>query len=132
MTMSAAQPADPEHPCLNARGQADVIDLTRRRTRGHHDPAGRWNQRMGTPPPQEPRPGRDRTDIEVVADEVELWMKDIRQSLRDERTAAVFIRALEFVDQILHGAVAKQLITEQQRAELAALFDAAKQAPEHL
>ena len=83
---------------------------------------------MNTPPSH----GQDRTPLELVADDIEVWLNGIRESLTDERTAAIYVRTLEFVEHILHGAVAQDLITEQQRSELAGLLDAVKQAPDHV
>ena len=130
MPMSAADPADPTRSYLNTGGRGAVIDISKHRPpwRGTaaDEARGRWTA-MNTPPDHGPRP--DRTPLELVADDVEVWLNAIRESLTDERTAAVYVRTLEFVEHILHGAVAQEMITEQQRSELADLLAAAKQAP---
>lgn len=129
--MSAADPATPERGFLNGHGHGAVIDMTKRRGGGRGASAearGRWNA-MSTPPPGR---GHNRTPIELVADDMEGWFNSVQRSLSNEETAAVFVRSCEIFDHILKGAVAQQLITEEQRLKLADLLEAAKKAPDHI
>lgn len=128
--MSAAEPADPTRPyVVNTTRGAAVLDMTKRlRHAGAPTAArGRWNT-MTTPAPEPPH-GRNRSDLEGVADFVEKWFNDIEVTLTDPAAAAVFVRTVDFVDHILHGAVAQQIITEEERVKLSDLLDAARQAP---
>lgn len=80
---------------------------------------------MTTPP----GPGPQRSDLEDIADYVESWFNQVQRSLANEETAAVFLRSAEFFGHILKGAVAQDLITEEQRIQLTDLLDAARDAP---
>jgi hypothetical protein len=121
--MSAADPATPDRPFLNGPAHGAVIDITARRHRGATAEArGRWTA-MNTPP------APDRSDLEGVADFVESWFNQVERSLADEETAAVFLRSADFFGHILKGAVAQDLITEDQRIKLNDLLDAARHAP---
>lgn len=130
MPMSAAEPATPERGYLNARSHGAVIDITKRRAGGRGAAAeaqGRWNA-MSTPPGH----GSDRTPIEAVADDMEAWFLSVQRSLTDPETAFIYRRTVEIVEHLLKGAVAKDLITEEQRTQLADILEAARQAPDHL
>lgn len=122
--MSATDPAIPEHVPVNGGAPGAVIDITKRRRGGAAAEArGRWGA-MSTPPPDP-----DRTGREGVADFVEGWFNQVERSLSNEETAAVFLRSAEFFEHILRGAVAQDLITEEQRLKLNDLLDAARDAP---
>ena len=74
------------------------------------------------------------SDLESVADYVERWFNEewfdgVQRSLSNEETAAVFLRTVDLFQHILKGAVASGIIDEEQRAKLADLLDAARQAP---
>lgn len=123
--MSAADPAIPKHHVVNGGAHGAVIDITKRRRGGAAAEArGRWTA-MSTPPP----PEKGRTGREGVADFVESWFNQVERSLTNEETAAVFLRSTEFFEHILRGAVAQDLITEEQRVKLNDLLDAARDAP---
>lgn len=125
--MSAADPATPERPYLNKGAHGSVIDITKHRGRGAMAAArGRWTT-VSTP--ASPGGDHNRSDLELVADDVEKWFLEIERSLTNKDTAAVYLRTLDVVEHILRAAVAQELITEEQRLKLADLFDAAKQAP---
>ena len=130
--MSATQPATPDHPPVNTHGEATVIRLDKHRpTRGAHPThPGRWN-RMDTPPPDLPDPGRIPTPLELVIDDMEKWLNAVGHTLADEDTAAVVKRTLEMADHIvLAGAEARGIISGTQRADLSELMAGLKQAAE--
>lgn len=125
MTMSAADPATPDRPFLNGLAHGAVIDITARRHRGATVEArGRWTA-MTTPPAH----GPERTDLEQVADFYESWFNAVKRTLADQETAAVYLRTVDVFEHILKGAVAQDLITEEQRIQLTDLLDAARHAP---
>jgi hypothetical protein len=129
--MSAAEPATPEHPPTPIREEATVIRLDKRRPhRGTHAHAGRWNP-MHTPPGDTPDPGRARTPLELVIEDMEKWLNAVDHTLADEDTVAVVKRTLQMVDHIvLAGAEARGIITGAQRADLAELVAGLVQAAE--
>jgi len=127
--MSAAEPAIPTPPTVQHQGAAVIIDMEKRRT-GANAHGGRWH-RLSTPPtPPEPAGRRDRSPIELVADDIEGWFIAVERTLADEETAAVFRRTLDVVDHILDGAAARNIISEDQRAKLDDLLKAMRQAPD--
>lgn len=125
--MSAADPAIPDRPRVNSGAHGAVIDITKRRHQhgAAAEARGRWTA-MSTPPPGRPEP----SDLEGVADYVEGWFNSVERSLSDEETTAVYLRTLDVVEHILHGAVAQELISEEQRIKLTDLLDAARKAPD--
>lgn len=129
--MSAVQPANSERPYPNARGEADVIDLRRRRGRPGAAQAGRWNHSMDIRPTTQQGSGQNLSSLEGVADYVERWFNDIERSLLNPETALIYRRTIDVFEHILRGAVAKDVITEPQRVHLTELLDAARQAPDH-
>lgn len=131
--MSAAQPAHPEHPAYpNVRGEAHVIDLTRRRNRGLTTPAGRRTPTMNTDTPPGSPPGREPSSLDLVVDDMQKWLHACGHTLTDTDTAVVVMRTLEMVDHIvLAGAEAHGIITAGQRKELSELLAGLKLAAEH-
>ncbi|MFF7476599.1 hypothetical protein [Streptomyces sp. NPDC008092] len=88
---------------------------------------------MTTPPDPTPRPGpgRDRTPLELFANDVETAFNAMmpRHTLTDEDTAAVYLKTLDVWQRALEGSSAQGLITEPQLAELLQVLDGMRQAP---
>lgn len=126
--MSAAEPANPAPPVVNAGGRGTVIDISKRRYRGGavQSAQGRWT--MGTPPePVEQHPGQ--ASLRAWAEDIELTFNEIHQSLSDEETAATFIRTLRICARALEGSFATGIIDRGQMDELLAVIRGMEQAP---
>lgn len=125
--MSAAEPADPAPPEMNTSGPGAVIDITKRRRGGALQAAqGRWT--METPPGPAPDDA-GRTALERFAEDIEISLNEIHQSLTDEDTAAVFVRTLQICARALEGSRATGLIDQAQLEELLAVIHGMEQAP---
>jgi hypothetical protein len=126
--MSAAESADPTPPVVTTPGGAAVIDITKRATtRAAAAARGRW-QTMQNPQPPEAG-GLQRSVREQFADEMEASLNSIGHTLTDDTTAAVYLHTLRLVGRLLEGAQAQDVVTEEQRRELAGLLDGMRAAP---
>lgn len=135
--MSAAEPAIPPTPPMNTGESAAVIDLNHKRPRGKALTAaqGRWNT-VNTPADHPPRlPQADSSGEDVLgalAGDAETFFNQIKRTLSDDETARIYTHTIGFVGRILDGAVAQQMITQEQRDELAVLLVGLAAAPNHL
>jgi hypothetical protein len=117
---------------VNAREDATVIPLTRRRHGGVIQAVkGRWatmgpsNSSAG----QDPHPDRDRSPLELFAEDIETSLNEIGQTLSDDGTADIFVRTLDILQRALEGSHATGLITAAQLEELSAVIGGMRQAP---
>lgn len=84
---------------------------------------------MPTDPETAPAPTRDRhAQLLLLANDLEMSFNGIGRTLTDPETAAVFMHALEIVARTHCGATAQEILTEEQRQELAVLFDGLRDA----
>ena len=129
--MSAADPADLTPPRVNGRRGAAVIDITKRATARTAVEAlkGRWNRVDDTDPDVTPITGGRRDSLRQLADTVEKGFNASGLSLADDSTAAAYRVTLDWVGRALEGAQAQDIISSEQREELAALIDGMKAAP---
>ena len=126
--MSAAEPADPVHASMNARGGGAVIDITKRRRGGALQSAqGRWTT-MDIPPGPTHGSGPEQS-LRLFAEDIEKSFREINQTLTDDDTASTFVRTLQIFERALEGSCATGLINGQQLAELVAVIRGMQQAP---
>ncbi|NUS82740.1 MAG: hypothetical protein HOY75_08300 [Streptomyces sp.] len=91
---------------------------------------------MNPPAPHNPGPGAgpgdNRTELQMVIDDMEKFLYPIGASLTNEETAAIVRRTLDIVDEIiLIGAQGTGIITETQRTRIAELLEGLKLATKH-
>jgi len=127
--MSAAEPAPPVG-ALNGAVPAPVIDIRRHR----RTPAGgRWTMDQPEPTPASGSPGDDPDTMQRrLAEHLEVTFNDHRLTLTDPDTRKVVGLTLVIVQGLLDGALAKGIVNEGQRDELAVMLDGVASAPEHL
>lgn len=121
--MSAAESADPTmHRPGGGGGEAAVIDIG---TRVRSGSQGRWRQ------VSEPQPGRPGGDSphRHLAEHVETTFNHHHLSLTDEMTSTAYAVTLQIVRGLLDGAVAQDIISGEQRAELDVLIKGVAAAP---
>lgn len=127
--MSAAEPADPLTPRMNAGGAGAVIDITRRRRGALETAQGRW--KTMTPPdsslPGIPQP--DQTPLRLLAEDIEKSLNAVGQTLTDDDTAATYRRTLQICSRLLEGMLATGVIDQKQLEELLAALQGMEQAP---
>lgn len=135
--MSAAEPADPTRhadpgrPYVNARDDATVIPLTRRRRGAHQTVKGRWST-MGSsdsPAGSDNHPPEGPSPLQMFAEDIEMSFNDIGQTLSDDDTAATFLRTLDILQRALEGSHATGIITADQLQELAGVIGGMRAAP---
>lgn len=126
--MSAAEPANPAPPVVNAGGRGAVIDITKHRRRGGalQSAQGRWT--MDTPPePAEQTPGQ--ASLKAWAEDIEKTFNASSQTLTDDDTANAFVLTLRICARALEGSHATGLITRGQLDEMLAVIRGMEQAP---
>lgn len=127
--MSAAEPADPTRPVVNAMGVGAVIDINRRRRGGAHQAVqGRWTT-MATPPPGPDHIPPAEESLRLWAEDAEKSFLEIHHTLTDDDTAVVYQRTLDLVVKILEGSHAGGIIDRDQLDKLAASIRWMKEAP---
>jgi hypothetical protein len=130
--MSAADPAHTPPTVMNTRGDAAVIDITKRAGR-RHTSQGRWKQ-MGDPAGPEPdatgpRPTGSQQTLAALAERFEETLNEHRLSLTDDKVAATYMVTLQIVRGLLDGAHAQGIVDEGQHGELAAMVEGVMGAP---
>ncbi len=85
------------------------------------------------PTPASGSPGDDPETMQRrLAEHLEVTFNDHRLTLTDPDTRKVFGLTLTVVQGLLDGALAKGIVNEGQRDELAVMLDGVASAPEHL
>ncbi|MET8585692.1 hypothetical protein ABZX39_33215 [Streptomyces collinus] len=83
---------------------------------------------MTTPPgPKGPHPEREA--LERFAEDIEMSLNEIGQSLTDDETAATFVRTLQICARAVEGSHATGIIDQDQLEELLAVIVGMEQAP---
>lgn len=119
--MSAADPIDPRPPVRNGNGDAAVIDISTRVTQP--TAKGRWKE-VSTP-----RPGDESDSRRQLADHIETTFNEQHLTLSDDDTAAAYTITLGIVRSMLQGARARGVVSEEQLADLDAVFEGMLSAP---
>ncbi|MEU9578774.1 hypothetical protein [Streptomyces chilikensis] len=134
--MTAAQPApEPAAPPGQPQADADIIDLTTRRSRSHAVPphaSRRFTAMPDHDDTQLPATAEERAMYEDLADQLEQRFRNIRETLTDPRTAHVFKASLTVVEGLLEGVRAQDIIDAGQYELLTAMMGDLRTAADHV
>lgn len=133
--MPAAEPAPTGDDVSGPPGAGDarIIHLAPHRTHGRNGAAAAHRHRGGAADMPQPAPAPTPDDgeeaiLRPLAEDLEKSFEERHMTLADPRVKAVFDLTLDIATHLIRGAAVQGILDEEQRIELARLFEGARRA----